>query len=298
MELRHLRYFVATAQAQSFTKAAQALHIAQPPLGQQIRALEQEVGTPLFLRQGRGVVLSDAGAVFLTSSLDILARVEQAKKEAVRAANGELGTLVLGFTESASFNETVTQLISRYQQAYPDVGLTLLEDDSETLIRRLSQGELDAAIVRPPFADTDDLAFHILSEEPLMVVLPSGHALARRDRLCLEDLRHERFVLYARQSGYGLSADIVAECRAHGFNPLIHQQAPQVSSAVNLVSAGMGVAIVPASMQRMQRPGLAFSALALERPRAVLGLATQAHPARTVVQRLLSCAEGLRTGEG
>ncbi|WP_434772842.1 LysR family transcriptional regulator [Pseudomonas entomophila] len=298
MELRHLRYFVATAQAQSFTKAAQALHIAQPPLGQQIRALEQEVGTPLFLRQGRGVVLSDAGAVFLTSALDILARVEQAKKEAVRAANGELGTLVLGFTESASFNEAVTRLISRYQQIYPDVGLTLLEDDSEALIRRLDQGELDAAIVRPPFATTGDLDFQVLSEEPLMVVLPSSHALARRERVCLEALRHERFVLYARQSGYGLSADIVAACRAQGFNPLIHQQAPQVSSAVNLVSAGLGVAIVPASMQRMQRPGLAFRTLALEHPRAVLGLATRAHQPRTVVQRLVACAEGLRTDKG
>ncbi len=298
MELRHLRYFVATAQAQSFTKAAQALHIAQPPLGQQIRALEQEVGTPLFLRQGRGVVLSDAGAVFLTSALDILARVEQAKKEAVRAANGGLGTLVLGFTESASFNEAVTRLISRYQQTYPDVGLTLLEDDSEALIRRLSQGELDAAIVRPPFATTGELAFQVLSEEPLMVVLPSSHALARRERVCLEALRHERFVLYARQSGYGLSADIVAACRAQGFNPLIHQQAPQVSSAVNLVSAGLGVAIVPASMQRMQRPGLAFRTLALEHPRAVLGLATRAHQPRTVVQRLVACAEGLRTDKG
>lgn len=298
MELRHLRYFVATAQAQSFTKAAQALHIAQPPLGQQIRALEQEVGTSLFLRQGRGVVLSDAGAVFLKLALDILARVEQAKKEAVRAANGELGTLVLGFTESASFNEAVTQLISRYQQTYPDVGFTLLEDNSEALIRQLRQGELDAAIVRPPFSDTDGLVFHILSEEPLMVVLPSCHSLARRECVCLKDLRYERFVLYARQSGRGLSADIVAECRAQGFNPLINQQAPQVSSAVNLVSAGLGVAVVPASMQRMQRPGLAFRTLVLERPRAVLGLATPAHQSRTVVQRLVECAEGLRTEEG
>jgi DNA-binding transcriptional LysR family regulator len=297
MELRHLRYFVATAHAQSFTKAAQVLHIAQPPLGQQIRALENEIGTALFLRQGRGIVLSDAGAVFLTSALDILARVEQAKKEALRAARGELGTLTLGFTESASFNEVVTQLISRYQQAYPDVGLTLLEDNSEALVKRLSRGELDAAIVRPPFASAGDIAFQVLSEEPLMVVLPSSHALALHACLRLEDLRDERFVLYSRQSGYGLSADIMAECRACGFNPIIHQQAPQVSSAVNLVSAGMGVAVVPASMQRMQRPGLVFRPLALARPRAVLGLATSTGQHRVVVERLVSCAEGLRTGE-
>ncbi len=297
MELRHLRYFVATAHAQSFTKAAQALHIAQPPLGQQIRALEDEIGTPLFLRQGRGVVLSDAGTVFLASAMDILARVEQAKKEALRAAQGELGTLTLGFTESASFNEVVTQLISRYQQAYSDVGITLLEGNSEALVKRLSRGELDAAIVRPPFASTGDIAFQVLSEESLMVVLPSSHALALHESLRLEDLQNERFVLYSRQSGYGLSADVIAECRACGFSPVIHQQAPQVSSAVNLVSAGMGVAVVPASMQRMQRPGLTFRPLALARPKAVLGLATCTSRHRIVVERLVSCAEGLRTGE-
>ncbi|WP_263261810.1 LysR family transcriptional regulator [Pseudomonas sp. RIT-PI-S] len=296
MELRHLRYFVATAQAQSFTKAAQALHIAQPPLGQQIRALEEEIGTPLFLRQGRGIVLSDAGAVFLTSALDILARVEAAKKDALRAAGGELGTLTLGFTESASFNEVVTSLISRYQQQYPEVGITLLEGNSETLIKRLSRGELDAAIVRPPFASTGDIALQVLSEEPLMVVLPSSHRLVRRKRLRLEDLRDERFVLYSRKSGYGLSADIVAECRRRGFNPSIHQQAPQVSSAVNLVSAGMGIAIVPASMQRMQRPGLVFRELALEQPKAILGLATCPARQSVVIEHLLACAQ-LGTGE-
>lgn len=102
MELRHLRYFVMTAQLQSFTKAAEALHIAQPPLGQQIRALEEEIGTPLFHRQGRGIVLSDAGRVFWAAAVDILARVDHAKEQALSAARGEVGTLTLGLTESAS----------------------------------------------------------------------------------------------------------------------------------------------------------------------------------------------------
>ncbi|WP_238938665.1 LysR family transcriptional regulator [Pseudomonas typographi] len=285
-----MRYFVATAQAENFTKAAQRLHIAQPPLGQQIRALEEEVGTPLFHRQGRGVVLSDAGKVFLDCAQEILARVEQAKKSALRAARGEIGLLTLGFTESASFSEGVTALISRYQQLYPYVQVNLVEGDSESLASRVSRREIDAAIVRPPFAVTEDVAFQPLSEEPLVVVLPEGHPLVQRARLQLEDLRHERFVLYSRKSGYGLSADIVAACRSRGFNINIHQQAPQLSSAVNLVSAGMGIAIVPASMQRMQRPGLHFRPLELAWPKAILGLVTRAAQQSAVIDRLLACA--------
>lgn len=291
MELRHLRYFVITAQMESFTKAARALHIAQPPLGQQIRALEEEIGTSLFHRQGRGVVLSDAGRVFLDSAVEILARVDEAKRAALRAARGEVGTLALGFTESASFNEVVTSLISRYQQMNPDVAVTLVEDDSESLIRRLSAKELDAAIVRPPFSVTGDLVMQMLSEERLMVVLPKQHHLSHRDLIDLSDLSEERFILYTRKSGYGLSADIVAACRNKGFSPNICQQAPQVSSAVNLVSAGLGVAIVPASMQRMQRPDLHFVALELEWPTATLELATRATPSK-VTERLRLCASG------
>ncbi|UCZ85440.1 LysR family transcriptional regulator [Pseudomonas sp. L5B5] len=296
MELRHLRYFVATAEAQSLTKAALALHIAQPPLGQQIRALEEEIGTPLFHRQGRGIVLSDAGKAFLVCARDILARAEEAKGRALRAARGEIGTLTLGFTESASFNEGMTALLHLYQQRYRQVQINLVEGNSETLVGRLLERQIDAAIVRPPFAGGCDLAFQILSEEPLMVVLPDGHPLLARDRLDLADLRDERFILYSRKSGYGLSAEIVSACRAQGFSPRIHQQAPQVSSAVNLVSAGMGVALVPASMQRMARPGLNFRQLALEHPRATLGLATLAQTPSAVVDGLLQCAREVLAG--
>ncbi|MGE8411287.1 MAG: LysR family transcriptional regulator [Pseudomonas sp.] len=296
MELRHLRYFVATAEAQSLTKAALALHIAQPPLGQQIRALEEEIGTPLFHRQGRGIVLSDAGKAFLVCGRDILARAEEAKGRALRAARGEIGTLTLGFTESASFNEGMTALLHLYQQRYRQVQINLVEGNSETLVGRLLERQIDAAIVRPPFAGGCDLAFQILSEEPLMVVLPDGHPLLARDRLDLADLRDERFILYSRKSGYGLSAEIVSACRAQGFSPRIHQQAPQVSSAVNLVSAGMGVALVPASMQRMARPGLNFRQLALEQPRATLGLATLAQTPSAVVDGLLQCAREVLAG--
>jgi len=302
MELRHLRYFVVTAEAQHFTRAAERLGMAQPPLSQQIRQLEQEVGTPLFDRTGRGVVLNDAGHAFLVCAQDILQRAQAAVQTAQRAARGEVGELTLGFTESASFNGVVTELIRQYRQQYPDVEMTLSQGDSESLVAQLREGTIDAAFVRPPFAldgglafpqlAFTQLAFTQLAEEPLVVALPLGHALARRKRLAPKDLTQERFILYSRKSGYGLSADIMAACRQHGLNPLIGQRAPQLSSAVNLVAAGMGVAVVPASLRHLRPDGVVYRPFALDWPRAVLGLAVRGNAPGGRVENLLRLAKG------
>ncbi|QII86420.1 LysR family transcriptional regulator [Bordetella hinzii] len=287
MELRHLRYFVVTAQTQHFTRAAELLGMAQPPLSQQIRELEREIGTPLFDRVGRGVALSDAGRAFLPCAEDILARVAEAGDIARRAARGEVGVLRLGFTESASFNDTVTHAISGYQQRHPDVELRLDESQSETLVKRVTAGDLEAAFVRPPFALSGSIRYLPLAEETLIAALPAGHALAGHKRITLADLRHERFIDYSRKSGYGLSADIIAACRRHGFNPVIRQRAPQLSSAVNLVAAGIGVAVVPASMRHMRARGIRYLPLELDWPRAVLGLAIRNGRRSAVVDNLL-----------
>jgi DNA-binding transcriptional LysR family regulator len=292
MELRHLRYFVATAEAQHFTRAAEQLGMAQPPLSQQIRQLEQEVGTPLFDRTGRGVALNDAGRAFLVCAQDILQRADAAVRTAQRAARGEVGELTLGFTESASFSGVVTELIRQYRQRYPDVEMTLSQGDSETLVAQLRSGAIDAAFVRPPFALDGGLAFTQLAQEPLVVALPLGHALARRKRLAPADLEQERFILYSRKSGYGPSADIMAACRQHGLNPQIGQRAPQLSSAVNLVAAGMGVAIVPESLRHLRPDGVVYRPFALDWPRAVLGLAVREQGAGGRVRNLLALAGG------
>lgn len=275
MELRHLRYFVVTAETQHFTRAAEQLGIAQPPLSQQIRQLEEEIGTPLFHRVGRGVTLSDAGRAFLSCAQDILQRSDAAIAMARRAARGEVGVLNLGFTESASFNEGVTGVIRRYRLDYPDVEMNLTQGDSETLIGQLREGSLDAAFVRPPFALDGGIVFSPLSHEPLVVALPTGHALTRYKRLSPSHLSQATFILYSRKSGYGLSADILAACRQQGLSPLIGQRAPQLSSAVNLVAAGMGVAIVPASMQHLRPDGVTYRPFNLSWPQAILGLATK-----------------------
>ena len=211
---------------------------------------------------------------------------------ALRAARGEVGELSLGFTESASFHPVVTELIRLYRQQYPDVEMTLSQDDSETLVARLRDGQIDAAFVRPPFAMDGGLRFTQLTEEPLVVALPLGHALARRKRLAPADLAQERFIQYSRKSGYGLSADIMAACRQHGLNPLPGQRAPQLSSAVNLVAAGMGVAIVPASLRHLRPDGVVYRPFALDWPRAVLGLVVRDDAPGGRVANLLALAQG------
>lgn len=134
------------------------------------------------------------------------------------------------------------------------------------------------------------LAFTQLAQEPLVVALPPGHPLARRKRLAPADLERERFILYSRKSGYGLSADIMAACRQHGLNPLIGQRAPQLSSAVNLVAAGMGVAIVPASLRHLRPDGVVYRPFALDWPRAVLGLAVRREGIGERVRNLVELA--------
>jgi DNA-binding transcriptional LysR family regulator len=174
------------------------------------------------------------------------------------------------------------------------VQVRLVEDGSESLVRRLDDGELDAVIVRPPFSNTGERMTQQLSAEPLVAVLPADHPLACRTSIALAELRDERFILFSRKSGQGLSADVVAACRSQGFAPTIQQEAPQVASAINLAAAGLGIAIVPASMQSMHRSGLAFVALELGMPTTTLQLAVRCKPPATAAQ-LLACARDVST---
>lgn len=145
--------------------------------------------------------------------------------------------------------------------------------------------------MRPPYSHPGELVIQQLSAEPLVAVLPADHPLASRGSIALAELRDERFILFSRKSGYGLSADVVAACRSQGFTPTIQQEAPQVASAINLATAGLGIAIVPASMQNLHRPGLAFVALQLGMPTTTLQLAVRSqHPA--LAAALLRCAGG------
>jgi len=262
MELRHLRYFVAVAEELNFGRAARRLHIAQPPLSRQIRDLEREVGTPLFERGSRGVELTHAGRAFLPEVRLTLAQAERAQRTAQRAARGETGRLRVGFVEAATHSGILPDVLSFFRMHLPSIGLSLLEMDSAQQAEALREGRIDLGVAAGAPIDGDRfLHAEPVYSEPLVLAVPAGHALDGRKRFALADLADESFVLIPRYSGQALHDDIIARCRDAGFSPHVAQEAAGWYTMVSLVSAGVGVAFVPASLARVQRDGVAYRPL-------------------------------------
>jgi DNA-binding transcriptional LysR family regulator len=261
MELRHLRYFVAVAREGHVTRAAEKLNIQQPPLSQQIRALEAEIDAPLFVRHPRGMSLTDAGRSFLADAEAILAQAEQAKLRARRTARGEVGRIAVGFTTSAPFHPLVARAIREFRTRRPDVSFVLEESSSGDLLGGLRDGRLDVAFIRSGLVDPEGITVHELLHEDMAAALPARHAFVRRPRLGLKDLADETFILYRRPDGRGLYDVIIAACAQAGFSPHVGQEAPRIVSTLNLVAAGLGITIVPASLSRLPLEGVVYRPL-------------------------------------
>lgn len=290
MELRHLRYFLAVAEAANFTKAAETLGIGQPPLSQQIKALENELQVELFKRTARGAELTLAGAVFAEEAKRVLMDAERAARAAKRAARGETGHLRVGFTGTAAFNEHVSGLIRRFRRKYPEAELSLHEATSGVLLENLEAGQLDVAIVRPIRRVADSLVLKAWLDEPMYVALPKGHSLASRKRINLIDLADEALVQVPRAAGGTLFDEIVAACANAGFEPKLVQPAPQMASAVTLVAAGLGISIVPKSITQVRVAGVQYRPLAAKDLIARLALASRREDPSPVVRNFLALA--------
>jgi DNA-binding transcriptional LysR family regulator len=261
LELRHLRYFVAVAREGHITRAAEKLHMQQPPLSQQIKALEREIDATLFVRHARGVSLTDAGRSFLPDAEAVLVAVDRAAAQARRTARGETGCIAVGFTTSAPFHPLVARAIREFRQARPDVSFVLEESSSGDLLGSLREERLDIAFIRSGTVDAEGLAIHALLQEEMAAALPSHHKLTRRPHLALKDLAAENFILYRRPDGRGLYDVIIAACAQAGFSPHVGQEAPRIVSTLNLVAAGLGITIVPASLSRLPLEGVTYRML-------------------------------------
>lgn len=259
MELRHIRYFMAVAEERNVTRAAEKLGIGQPPLSQQIHALEDELGVRLFRRTGHGVVLTEAGEAFATDAKRLLDNAQQAITNAKSAGRGEIGQLNIGFTGSAAFNPVVAILIRKFRQSYPAVSLTLVEGNTAQLLSYLDDGRLDVAFVRLGNQSPAGVAFHHIAVEPMKLVLPTTHPLAKKRKIPLIALAQDSFVLLPREASPTLHDVIIGACRDAGFTPLMGQQAPQLSSVVNLVAAEFGVSLVPASVCQIRVEGVVYA---------------------------------------
>lgn len=290
MELRQLRYFVAVAEELHFRRAAERLGIAQPALSQQIQQLEQEIEALLLHRLTRGVELADAGRVFLADARAILEQVEQAKARAQRVARGDQGMIRIGFAGSASFNPIVPGIIQDYRARFPAIAVSLVESGTSQLIDSLRAGRVDAAFIRSPSRKMDGLLVVPIIEEEMLIALPSLHDLAGSIRLALGALAGEDFILFPRTSSPELYDNILLACRRAGFDPNIVQQAPEVASTLNLIAAGEGVSIVPASMQHMQPQGVTYRPILGDAPRAPLSLAHRSGEPSAAVRNLAALA--------
>jgi DNA-binding transcriptional LysR family regulator len=276
MELRHLRYFVAVASELHFTRAAERLGIGQPPLSQQIQQLEQEIGTPLFIRDRRGVALTEAGQAFLAEAQLVLAGAERAKEAARRIGNGEIGTLAIGFTVSTSIHPFVPRLIRTYRSRHPGVAVTLVEQPTLQLVEHVQNGSIDLAFIRAPAPQLPGIRIDTILSEPMLAVVASTHPLAARDAIELNELAGEPFILYPRKLGTGVYDAVMQACIAAGFQPHAGLEVPQMTSVVTFVAAGMGVSVLPATMSQLQAEGVRYLPLKRNPPIANLAIAYRA----------------------
>jgi DNA-binding transcriptional LysR family regulator len=256
IDLRHLRYFLAVAETLHFSKAAQLLGIAQPPLSQQIKRLEQLLGHRLFDRTTRGVKLTLAGQLLAERARSTIEKVQDDLAQVRRLGRGEEGTLTVGFSGSVMFTD-LPSAIGTYRRRYPKVELRLRESNTSAQISALLMGTLDLAFLRDGDA-TEGIEISTLLEERYVAVLPVGHALAGKRSVHVRDLRNEPFILFARRMGPLAFDRTIACCEQNGFRPNIVQDAPQWPTLVRLVAAGLGVSLAPGCVANVAIPGAVY----------------------------------------
>ncbi|AFY53715.1 transcriptional regulator [Rivularia sp. PCC 7116] len=285
MELRHLRYFVTLAEELHFGRAAQRLHIAQPPLSQQIRQLENELGFELFHRTKRKVELTEAGKVFLVEVQRIFRQLEQAIFLGKQVSRGEIGQLVIGFVSSAAYN-ILPDILQNSRNSIPNVSLELHELTTDEQLRWLNLGRIDVGFVRPP-VDQKKYESKIVFQESLIIAVPENHPLANQDKISLKSLINESFILFPRFLAPGLYDLIISFCQQVGFSPKLAQEAIQMQTIVSLVAAQIGVAIVPESLQNLQRRGVVYKYFVEETPKVSIAMIWRKNDVSVVLERFL-----------
>ncbi len=263
IELRHLRYFIAVAEELHFGRAAERLRISQPPLSQQIRILEEQIGARLFARNNRNVSLTQAGVLFLKEAYQILAQVSAATEKAARLHRGESGELTIGFTSSAPFISTVSKNLRAFRQLYPHVHIKMQEVNTKQQIEPLLDGQLDLGVMRNTRLP-DALQYRLLLREPLVAVVHEESPLAALPlgSVKFSSLADQPFVFFAREVGTALYDEILTLLARAGITPYITQEVGEAMTIVGLVSAGLGVSILPASFTRVKVDGVKYLPLA------------------------------------
>ncbi len=260
MELRQLRYFVAVAEELHFRRAAARLHISQPPISQQIAALEEELGCRLLVRTRRRVALTPAGEAFLRDSRAMLSELEAAVTSARRIETGQVGVLRVTFVGSALLS-IVPGTVQRFRRARPDVEIELRERSTVEGLRAVSAGAVDLALVRPPIEPDERLRSERVMRERTIAAIPTADPLARLRRIPLRRLAAQPLVLFPRPQAPGFHDLLTGRMAATGTSPHVVQYAPEMLTIIGLVAAGIGVSPVPASISRLTLDGVTYRPL-------------------------------------
>ncbi len=261
VELRQLRYFVAVAEEMHFGRAARRLHMTQPPLSQAIQALEARLGAELFQRTRRSVSLSAAGRALLPEAQRLLQQADALPSLAQRAAAGESGSLSLAFVSMADYS-VMPQALREFRATYPSVQIQLHEATTDVQLDMLSTGEIDLGLLVMPLPDKSRSELDSLPvlSEPLMLALPEG-LVRKRGPVALTQISDQPLIVFPRRLAPAFHDKILGRFQAAGLTPRIGQEAIQMQTIIALVSAGMGIALVPQSVSNLQRPGVEYRTL-------------------------------------
>jgi DNA-binding transcriptional LysR family regulator len=269
-----MKYFIAVAEELHFGHAAERLHMAQPPLSQQIKKLEEELGVQLLNRTKRKVELTPAGKMFLDEARLTLLQADRAKRIATEASQGVRGRLRVGFVTSASYS-ILPILVRRYRRENTLVDLELLEMTPSRQIEALEKKSIDVGLLRPPVGSSC-LILKTLLEEPLVVALPSDHRMAGQKAVSLKSLAEDAFVLFPRHHGPGIYDVIMKACHEAGFIPQVSYSPNEMQTILAYVAAGLGISLVPQSLSGFHSGSIVYLPLRGSRAKVELALLRRA----------------------
>lgn len=272
MDLRRIRHFVVLAETLNFRRAAERLHMAQPPLTVSIQKLESELGARLFDRGPSGVALTSCGRALLPEARKLLFHGTQLAEVVRHGLDGTGGSLQVGFVGTSTWG-MLQRVLPQFRAQYPGVELVLHEATSVNILRQLEDHVLDVGIVRTPLVQPTSATLAMLERHVFVAALPRGHALARNGSLRLGDLAHEPFIMYAPSAAGGLHSAAMLACQHGGFVPRVEQQGIQVQTVLALVESGLGVALVPSLMQRYASDKIVYREIVDQPQTSGLGLA-------------------------
>jgi DNA-binding transcriptional LysR family regulator len=289
MELRQVRSFLSIAETLHFGRTAELVHISQPALSLQIRALEEEIGARLFERNRRKTTLTPAGVAFRSDATAALARLDQAVRNCRLAAEGKVGILRIGFISTAG-KEIVPNVVRRFRDQNPEVELSLRSIPTAPQVQMLRTGSLDIGFLRLPIGEQSPLEVLTVHREPFVLVVPSSHRLAKRKRVRLRDVSGENFVMYERAYAPGFHDLILGMLRDAGIIPYVFQTAAEMSTLISLVDAQMGIAVLPASAVKNSVASVVACDIAGHLPMSEIALVCDNRVRRPVVDNFRSFA--------